>query len=517
MWAPLTDPTPGGAPRDRHYLSAIGLLKPGASIDSARAQLATVAQRLETANPITNKARGIRVETLSAGFEDTGLRPVLGFFELGAGLVLLIACVNVANFLLARGAERRREIAVRQALGAGGSRIMRQLLTEGLVTAVMSLAVAFPVAAFASRTVRGIMPAEIARFLNGWSNIGLDGRAVAFGIVLAALSALVFSLAPARRIASPQLTDALKEGGRANTEGGARQRGRDVLVVVQIASALALVLVASLATRSAWTLIEGPQGYEPAHVLGLLATLPEVKYPDADSRRTFARESAARLGEVTGAVSVAYANLLPAHNSNSSRAIRVEGGPALAQSELPSADARSVSSGYFDTLRIPILSGRAIDQRDDAADAPQVAVVSKSFADKYWPERDPLGQRFQAGDEKAPTVTVVGVSGDVIHQWFARRNYPTYYRPYAQEPDAEIAFAVRTAGEPEVSAKEARQAVARVGGRRRGNRRGLQPAPGPGCGDRRVCSGTAFALGRSRSRSPLRVGGRARPDAAAGC
>lgn len=463
MWTPITDVASGVASREKHYLTAIGLLKPGTSVASARVQLATVARRLELENPATNKARGVRVEPLSRGFEDVGLRPVLGFFELGAGLVLLIACVSVANFLLARGAERRREVAVRQALGARGSRIMGQLLTEGLVTATLSLAVAFPVAAAATRAIRGIMPVEIARFLNGWSNIDLDGRAIAYGMVLAVLSSLVFSLAPARRVSRPELTDALKEGGRANTESGSRQRGRDLLVVVQIASALALVLVASLATRSAWTLIEGPQGYDPDQVLGLLTTLPERTYADPESRRVFAREAEARLRETPGAVAVAYANLLPAHNSNSGRPIRIEGGPALNHSELASADWRSVSSAYFETMRIPILSGRATDERDgSSATAQQVAVVSRSFAEKYWPGRDPLGQRFKAGDENGPTLTVVGVSGDVVHQWFARRNFPTYYRPYAQEPTEDIAFAVRTKGDPGPLVKEARRAVALV-------------------------------------------------------
>lgn len=463
MWSPLPDLAQGASPRDKHYLAAIGLLKPGVSMASARAQLETVAQRLEAAHPIDNKVRGIRVESLSKGFEDTGLRPILGFFELGAGLVLLIACVNVANFLLARGAERRREIAVRQALGAAGSRIMRQLLTEGLVTAVLSLGVAFPVAAVATRAVRDIMPVEIARFLNGWSSIDLDGRAVAFGVVLAALSSLAFSLVPARKVSRPELTEALKEGGRANTEGGSRQRGRDVLVVVQIASALALVLVATLASRSAWTLIEGSQGYDPDRVLGLLVTLPESRYADPESLRTFAREAEARLREVPGSVSVAYANVLPAHNSNSGRPIRIEGGPVLAQSELTSADSRRVSPEYFETLKIPIVSGRSLNTRDDASEgALQVAVVSRSFAERYWPGEDPLGRRFKAGDEDAPTLTVVGVCGDVVHQWFARRNFPTYYRPFAQEPGVDLAYAVRTVAEPETLVKGAKQALAQV-------------------------------------------------------
>ncbi|HRB12205.1 MAG TPA: ABC transporter permease, partial [Vicinamibacteria bacterium] len=311
IWSPLVLPAAGAAPPDQGSLTSIGFLKPDASIDRVRAELSTIAKRLEAARPTVNKGRMVRVETLTRGFEDQGLRPVLGFFQLGAGLVLLIACINVANFLLARGAERRREIAVRQALGAARSRILRQLLTEGLVTSLMAMVVALPTAALGARAMKDMMPAEIARFLNGWSSIDLDGRAMLFGLALATLSALLFSLSPARRASSPDLTDALKEGGRASTEGASRQRGRSALVVSQIAAALALVLVASLAARSAWTLIEGPQGYDPENLLALNVSLPEGKHADQETRRTFVRESLARLSEMPGVTAVAATNVLP--------------------------------------------------------------------------------------------------------------------------------------------------------------------------------------------------------------
>lgn len=461
IWSPLVLPAPGAASRDQRFLTSIGFLKPGASLDGVRAELSTIAKRLEMAHPNVNKARTVRVETLTRGFEDQGLRPVLGFFQLGAGLVLLIACINVANFLLARGAERRREIAVRQALGAAKSRILRQLLTEGLVTAIMAMIVALPTAALAARAMKDMMPVEIARFLNGWSSIDLDGRAALFGLGLATLSALLFSLAPARRASNPDLTDALKEGGRASTEGASRQRGRSALVVSQIAAALALVLVASLAARSAWTLIEGPQGYDPENLLALNVSLPEGKYEDQETRRTFVREAMARLSEMPGVSTVAATNVLPARNSNSGRRIRVEGDTAKQDSELPVADSRTVTPTFFETMKLPLYAGRAIDARDDATEgALQVAVVSRAFAERHWPGLDPLGRRFRAGDADTPMVTVIGVCGDVVHQWFGRRNYPTYYRPYAQEPRLGVTFAVRTSGDPEALAQDARRAVA---------------------------------------------------------
>lgn len=465
VWIPLPLGTSAAAPRDQRHLAAIGLLKEGRSIGDARSLMEVVAQRLETVHPETNKAWRIHIETISRGYEDPALRSLMGFFLAGTGLVLLIACVNLANFLLAQGAERRREVAVRQALGATRGRIVSQMLTEGLITALLSLVVAIPIAGLSARAVREFMPIEIVRYVTGWSHIGIDYRAVLFGGVLAVIATLIFALAPARSASSPALVESLKEGGRAATAGGHRQRGRNILVTSQIATALAIVIVGSLATRSAWQFLEGPQGYNPDNALSLRVTLPQTSYPTAESRIAFARSAMEKIQALPGVVSVATANVLPARGSNSSRTIRIEGAPPVETSQRPSADSRTVSPDFFKTLEIPIVAGRGFDERDIASDTTlKVAIVSRSFADRYWPGLDPLGRRFQAGDEPgAPVLTVVGVSGDVIHQWFARRNYPTYYQPWAQEPRANVSFILRTTtASPESMAREVRQAVAAV-------------------------------------------------------
>jgi putative ABC transport system permease protein len=465
VWMPLPLPTSAAAPRDQRHLSAVGLLKEGRSLSDARNLMEVVARRLETEHPATNKAWRVRIETISRGFEDPALRNLMGFFLAGTGLVLLIACVNLANFLLAQGAERRREVALRQALGATRGRIVSQMLTEGLITALLSLAVALPVAGFSARAVREFMPLELIRYVAGWGNIGIDSRAVFFGGILAVLATAIFALAPARVASSPALVESLKEGGRAASAGGHRQRGRDMLVTSQIATALAIVIVGSLATRSAWQFVDGPQGYNPDNALSLRVSLPEAAYQTPGSRVAFARAAMERMEALPGVVSVATTNILPARGSNSSRSIRIEGAPPVEPSERPSADSRTVTPAFFKTLEIPIVAGRGFDDRDTATEtATQVAIVSGSFAERYWPGLDPLGRRFQAGDDAlAPLLTVVGVSGDVIHQWFARRNYPTYYRPYAQDPRASIAFVLKTtAAEPESLARDVRQAMAEV-------------------------------------------------------
>lgn len=461
IWCPLVLPPAGAAPYDRHYLSAIGSLAPGRSLEDASNTMALVARRLQRDHPQTNAARGIAVGRLQKSYQDVGLGPILALWQVAAGLVLLMACINVANLMLARGAERRRELALRLALGAGRERLVRQLLTEGLATSLLAVAASVPLSAWAAREMRQNMPAQIVRFLPGWDAIRFDGLTFAFSLALGVAATVAFTLVPALRASRPGLVDALKEGGRAATAGAGRQRGRNVLVVAQVAGALALVVVAALAVRSARDFLAGPQGYDPDHLLTLRISLPENRYREAKARRAFARDAQERLSALPGVAGTAYANVLPGRPANASRPIQIEGEPAFDRSNPPAVDTRTVSPGYFETMRLPIVAGRALAASDDENALP-VAVVSRSLAQRYWPGRDPLGRRLRLGDEKAPWVTVVGVSGDVIHHWASRRNYPTCYLPYAQDPRPDIALAVRTAGDPEAMITPARLAIAGV-------------------------------------------------------
>jgi putative ABC transport system permease protein len=461
IWAPLVLPPPGTEDRDRHYLSAIGSLAAGRRFEDAVNVMALAAQRLQKDHPETNASRSVAVERLQKAYEDPGDRPLLALWQAAAGLVLLMACVNVANLMLARGAERRRELALRLALGAGRGQIIRQLLTEGLVTSLLAVAASLPLSVWSARELRGHMPAEIARFLPGWDDIRVDGWTFAFSLGLGVLATLLFTLVPALRASRPGLVDALKEGGRSTTAGAGRQRGRNVLVVAQVAGALVLVVLAGMTVRSAHRFLSGPQGYDPDHLLTLRITLPQGRYPEPESRRAFARSADERLSAIPGVTAAAFANVLPGRAGGGSRPIQIEGEPAADRSNPPVVDTRTVSPGYFETLRVPILSGRALMASDDEKALP-VAVVSRSLAARYWPGRDAIGRRFRLGDDKAEWITVVGISGDVIHHWAARRNYPTCYVPYAQDPRADLGFALRTAGDPEAMGTAARLAIAAV-------------------------------------------------------
>jgi putative ABC transport system permease protein len=461
-WAPLVLPDPAQAARDKRYLSVMGRLAPGRSRQEAQAALAVVAERLAREHPKTNAGRGVAAPSFRMGFGDPVLPQILVIWQAAAALVLLIACVNVANLLLAQAAERGRELSLRVALGARPIRVARQLLTEGVVLAVAGAVLAMPLVGLAGRVLRESMPAEIARFVPGWHQLGADWRSLLFSVLVAVLAAFTFSAIPALRAARLDLAASLREGGRAVTAGGRRQLGRDVLVVGQLSAALALLVTAGVAVQSARSLIHGPQGFEPAGVLAFDVKLADTRYSAPETQRVFVRDVLARLAELPGVESAAATNSLPGRQGYSTRPIEVEGQPVPEGSDPPEVEARVATPDLFRTLRLPLVAGRGLEEAD-GAESRSVAVVSRAFAERFWPGQEAIGRRFRmAGAKDAPWLTVVGVSGDVIHQWVMRRNAPTFYRPLAQAPTQFLAFAVRTASEPDALAAAAARAVAAV-------------------------------------------------------
>jgi len=463
VWAPLVLPESAKAERDKYYLSVMGRLAPGRTRAEGQAALAVVAERLEREHPKTNKARGVSAPTFRMGFGDPVLPQVLVIWQAAAALVLLIACINVANLILAQSAERGRELSLRLALGAGPARVARQLLTEGVLLAIGGAILAMPLVGLAGRVLRESMPAEIARFVPGWDQLGADWRSLLFSVLIAVAAAFVFSAIPAWRAARLDLNTTLREGGRSVTEGGGRQLGRSILVVGQLAAALALLVAAGDAGRSARALSDGPQGYEPQGVLAFETTLSDARYSEPEQQRRFARELESRLAELPGVASAAATNSLPGRNGYTTRGIEIEGQPPAEGSDPPQVEARSVTPDFFATLRLPLVSGRGLETADKE-DSLAVAVVSRAFGQRFWPGQDPIGKRFRmaAGGQEAPWMSVVGVTGDVIHQWIMRRNEPTFYRPLAQAPTQYLTFALRTSGDPDALAPAVKRALAAV-------------------------------------------------------
>jgi putative ABC transport system permease protein len=459
MWAPLAMEPKTAARRDIRYLTLVGRLAPGRTLPDAHAQVAAIGARMAQQHPETNKGRGAKAVTLTEGMRDQGLGPIVALWQASAALVLLIACANIANLLLARGAERQREMAVRIALGASRARIVRERLIESAVLAMASVPLALGLAWVSIDLMQSALPARLVRFVAGWQTMDVDGRLVMFTIGLAALTSLAFGVIPALRASRPALTDTLKDGGRGTSAGRERQRLRRALVVGQIALALPLLVASGLSTLGAQRFLNGSQGYDPDGLLVMRAILPDARYGQPEPRRQFVESALRELSGLPGVRSAAITNVLPAMTSNAGRAIEVEGRPNPDPANPPRIDYRVVTPGFFETLGIPVIRGRGISAAD-GADALPVVVLSESAAKRHFPDADPLGRRLTLGDDRL--LTVVGIAGDVIHNWFAGRNAPTAYRPYAQAPTGSLAIALRAAGDPSGLILPAGAAVRRI-------------------------------------------------------
>ena len=458
MWAPLSFDGETARQRNSHYLTVIGRLADGRSVSDAQAQMAAIAQRLAREHPDTNRQLGARVYTLSAGMVDVGTPPILSLWQAAGLFVLLIACANIANLLLARGAERGREIAIRLALGSSRARIVRNAFLESGLLALAAVPVALGVAWAFLRVLYVFMPGRVVRYIAGWERMGVDGRLVAVTTAIGVLAAIACATLPALQMARGHVGDALKSDGRTGT-GMKGHRLRRGLVVAEIALVLPLLVAAMLSISTVTRYLTNWQGYDPNHVLVLRAVLPEARYAGDDTKRRFVRSSIDAIESVAGVEEVAIANVLPAEDANVVRRIAIAGQPPVDPANAPRADFRAVSPSYFAALRVPILAGRAFTPSDTAT-SQRVAIVSESMARKHWPQGDAIGHQVRAGSDEF--ATVVGVSGDVIHDWFDSRNAPTMFRPITQSPTGDLILAVRTARDPLAIVDDVRRAVASV-------------------------------------------------------
>ena len=453
IWAPVSFDPKTAPSRTARYMTPIARLKSGTTLEAVQSEMSLVAARLAREYPQANRDHGVRVYTLTQGMLDEGTGPLLSLWQVSAVIVLLIACANIANLLLARAAERRHETGVRIALGASRGRIVRESLIESSLLALMAVPPAIGFAWLSLYAIRVSMPANILRFVPGFESLGPDIRLVSFTLGIAAVTACIFGVLPALQSARSPVTETLKEGGRTAT---GRQRLRRAIVILEMAIALPLLVAAGLGVVGTQRFLTGPQGYDPDGLLTMKLILPDRTYPDDAARRLFVTKTIDALHRIAGVDQVAAINNMPTSGSNSSRAIEIEGHPAADPNNLPVVDFRTATTEYFSTLRIPIFRGRdfAIADREDTQ---QVVIVSESTARKFWPSEDPVGRRMKV--RNGPWLTVIGVSGDVIHDWFNRRNTPAMYRPLSQAPTDYLCFLLRTSGEPTTMAPEVRRAL----------------------------------------------------------
>jgi putative ABC transport system permease protein len=456
IWAPLTFDPKTPLSRTRHYLTVVGRLRPGKTLEDASSEMTLIVTRLAQEYPDANRDHGVATYTLAHGMMDAGVGPLMGLWQASALIVLLIACANIANLQLARAAERRRETGVRLALGASRGRILRELLTESLALAVVSIPCAVAFSWLFLYVMRAGMPSNVIRFVPGWESLGPDFRLLAFTIALAIATACIFGTLPAIQAARSRVVETLKEGGRTAT---GRQFARRAIVVIEMTIALPLLVAAGLGVMGTNRYLNGPQGYNPDGVLTMKLVLPDRTYPDNAARVAFVKRALDGIGSISGVQQAGLANNPPATGSNSSRAIEIDGHPAPDPKNLPDVGNVVVTPGYLPAMQIPIVRGRGFTTADRDGAAP-VAIVSESMARKHWPGEDPIGRRVRVKD--GPWMTVVGISGDIIQDWFMRRNAPTLYRPFEQVPTDSFGIVVRVAGDPNSFAASVRDTLLRV-------------------------------------------------------
>ena len=462
LWTPYGMTVEEHASRKNGWYMAAGRLKPGRTQANLSAELDAIGPRLASQFPDTNRNR--RFMTWDAHRFMVGeynRQYVLMLF--GAVLfVLLIACVNLANLQFARATGRHREVAIRTALGAGRGRIVTQFVTESVLLSLAGALLGLAVAHWGLDLIRGGMPPEVERYVVGWKEIRLDGRAMLFTIAAALASGVVAGLIPAWQSSRPNLASALKEGGRTSA-GRGRHRLRGVLVATEMALAVVLLIGASLMVRGFGTLIQSATSIEPSTLLTFRLALTDTKYPQSHQRRTFYNDVLTRVAAIPGVKTAVGATAMPFSDHSSGRSYTIEGRPADPARPI-SSRYQTVTPGFFEALRVPLKAGRLLDRRD-GSDTLHVAVISESMARRYWPNEPlPIGKRLRSGgpDSKAEWMTIVGVVGDLIHDTFDRTPRPTLYVPYEQDPRNWLDLALRTTGDPARHAKAVLAAVRAV-------------------------------------------------------
>ncbi len=444
------------AVRDSHYFDSFGRLKPGVTLAQASAEVDTVAKRIKQQYGNDEEFIGATLIPLRQDLVGE-TRPALLILLGAVALVLLIACVNVANILLARGASRQKEIALRVALGAGRVHLLGHFLAESILLALAGGGLGVLLALWALAPLRALVPADMV----GGAPITLDSRVLLFTLFASLASGVLFGLIPGMRLLSTDLNGSLQEGGRGSGGGPRARRMRSALVVTEIAFAAVLLIGAGLLLRSFSQLLKVREGFNPDQVLSLQLALPQARYPKPIDRVSFVKSTLDHINALPGITLGSAISRLPLNPGNSSRSVEIEGRTPPPSGDI-AVDYLVVTPDYFQTLGVPLLSGRAFTDRDDASAMP-VAIVSDATARYYWPGQDPIGKhvRGACGDDKT-WCQVVGVVGDIKQHHLEQASKLALYVPYSQDPWAFFALVVRTKLEPASAASAVQRAIRSV-------------------------------------------------------
>ncbi|MFN2507502.1 MAG: ABC transporter permease [Chthoniobacterales bacterium] len=426
--------------RGSHFLRLIGRLKPGISAKQAEAEMKPIAARLAQQYPDTNTDRGVLVTPL---LEDVvgDVRPALLILLGAVALVLLIACANVANLLLARAAARSREIGIRTALGASRALIVRQLLAESLLLALLGGACGLLLAWWGIDLLGSFGPRDVPRLAEVRINPGVG----AFTLGLAVLSTLVFGLVPALQVSRPNVSESLQQGSKGSTGGVHGTRMRAFLVVSQLSLSLLLLAGAGLLIKSFFNLRATNPGFEPSRLLVLDQVVPRSNYSEPGPQRRFFSELLPKLAALPGVEAVGSANPLPFSGNDNGSSFRIASEPERGPGTHPDAAHMMVTPGYFTTMKIPLRAGRNFEERDNE-NAAHVAIVSEAFVRRFVPNRNPIGERILLDQEQgSDPLEIVGVVGDTKQNEMGAEVIPTFYQPFAQAPGRRVWLTLRVA------------------------------------------------------------------------
>ena len=445
VWVPLAFPSEEAASRGAHYLEVIARMKTGMTLPKAQAEMDTIAARLAQQYPDFNARRGAVVTPLHEEIVGKMKSPLL--ILLGAvAFVLLIACANVANLLLARAAVRQKEIALRLALGANRARLTKQLLVESVLLSLVGGLVGLGAAYFGLNVLTRFIPRDVAQA----DTITIDAKVLLFTLAVAVVTGLIFGFAPATQASHFNLNETLKEGGRDSGAGVRGKRLRNSLVIAEVATSFILLVGAGLLINSFVHLRTLDPGFRADHLLALNVDLSEVKYPDTQRRTAFFEEVTRRVRTLPGVQSVAVAGNLPFTYNGDSTLIAVEGIPDPPIDQWPDVIYRTVGPGYLATMGIPLVRGRDFNDQD-TLDTTPVVVISEKTAKRYWPNEEPIGKRLKTGATASdvPWRTVIGVVKDVRQNDFIAEPKMQMYFSYRQVKDLVAnALVVRTSVDP---------------------------------------------------------------------
>ena len=441
LWLPLGFPAEARTPRGR-WLMTVARLKPGVSFEQAQQDMTRVASELTRMFPSFNTGWTARVVPLRE--ELTGnIRPALLVMLGAVALVLLIACANVANLLLARATSRQRELAVRAALGAGRGRLIRQMLAESVVLAVAGGIAGLALAWWGLAVLRAFVAEGIA--IQRLELASIDASVLAFTAAATLVSGLAFGVVPAFTASGASLNASLKDGGRTGT-GGRGKAARSTFVVVEIALALVLLVGAGLLVRSFTRLMDVDAGFETDRTLTMRVSLPQARYAEPAKRTQFFRPLLERVAQVPQVQAAGAVSTLPLTGLGAATSYEIVGQPAPPRGQEPVADVRVITGEYFKALGIPLLRGRLFDE-NQPADAVNRIIVNEALARRHWPNEDPIGKRIKVSWDTEIEDEIIGVVGDVRHQGLDEEVRSMTYWPFARSPYSAMQMAVRTSGD----------------------------------------------------------------------